>query len=52
VDLARYKEQTPQSRIAGVHFFTFGGFERTAAWANQIAGGNFEVTEGGKLMLI
>ncbi|OLD20583.1 MAG: hypothetical protein AUI91_06590 [Acidobacteria bacterium 13_1_40CM_3_56_11] len=52
VDLARYKEQTPQSRIAGVHFFTFGGFERTAAWANQIASGNFEVTEGGKLMLI
>lgn len=51
VDLARYKEHTPQSRVSGVHFFTFGGFERTAEWANQIASGNFEVTEGGKLVL-
>ncbi len=42
--LAQYKERTPQSRIAGVHFFPFGGFKRTAEWANNIVAGNFEIT--------
>jgi len=40
--LAEYKRNTPDSRITGVHFFTFGGFEKTAEWANNVAAGNFE----------
>ena len=52
VELVRYKERTPLSQIAGIHFFTFGGFEKTAAWVNRVASGNFEVTEDGKLVLI
>jgi methylenetetrahydrofolate reductase (NADPH) len=51
VGLARYKNAHPESRVAGVHFFTFGGFQKTAEWANRVAAGNFEVTEGGGLML-
>jgi methylenetetrahydrofolate reductase (NADPH) len=47
VALARHKERTPQSRIAGVHFFTFGGFNKTADWANRIVAGDFELTEDG-----
>jgi methylenetetrahydrofolate reductase (NADPH) len=43
VKLADYIERTPQTRISGLHFFTFGGFERTAEWANQVAAGNFEI---------
>jgi methylenetetrahydrofolate reductase (NADPH) len=49
VALARHRERTPQTRISGVHFFTFGGFEKTAAWANKIAAGEFEFTEAGGL---
>src|SRR5262249_44180308 len=30
VGLARYRTRQPQTRIAGVHFFPFGGFKRTA----------------------
>ena len=43
VALARHKEQAPQTRVSGVHFFTFGGFEKTAAWANRIVAGEFEL---------
>jgi methylenetetrahydrofolate reductase (NADPH) len=42
VGLARHREQNPQSHIGAVHFFPFGGFKRTAEWANKIASGNFE----------
>jgi methylenetetrahydrofolate reductase (NADPH) len=52
VALARYKDRTPQTRLTGVHFFTFGGFEKTAKWANKIVEGNFEVTEDGRLVII
>ncbi len=49
VELARYKEQTPQSKISGIHFFPFGGLKKTADWANKIVAGNFEVTADGGL---
>jgi methylenetetrahydrofolate reductase (NADH) len=45
--LARHRLESPQTRIAGVHFFTFGGFERTAEWANAIVHGDFELTDAG-----
>jgi len=47
IALARYKARNPQSRISNVHFFPFGGFERTADWANDIVDGRFEVTADG-----
>jgi methylenetetrahydrofolate reductase (NADPH) len=47
VNLARYRDQNPQTRIAGLHFFPFGGFKRTAEWANSVAGGSFDVTDDG-----
>jgi len=47
VDLARYKDRTPQTRITGLHFFPFGGFDRTAEWANNIVAGNFELADDG-----
>jgi methylenetetrahydrofolate reductase (NADPH) len=49
VALAAYKELNPQSRLTGVHFFTFGGFKKTADWANKIVAGDFELTEDGGL---
>ena len=52
VALAGYRDRTPESRLAGAHFFTFGGFKKTAEWANRIVEGNFEVTEDGGLVLI
>jgi methylenetetrahydrofolate reductase (NADPH) len=45
--LAAYKAKAPQTRVMGLHFFTFGGFEKTAEWANQIVAGNFELTASG-----
>jgi len=52
VGLARYKHKTPDSRLSRVHFFTFGGFQPTAEWANKIVDGNFEMTEDGGLVII
>jgi methylenetetrahydrofolate reductase (NADPH) len=49
VTLAGHKEQTPQSPLNGVHFFPFGGFKKTADWANKVVDGNFEFTDDGGL---
>jgi methylenetetrahydrofolate reductase (NADPH) len=49
VTLAQYKNRTPHSRLRGVHFFPFGGFKKTAEWANRIVAGDFELTEEGGL---
>jgi methylenetetrahydrofolate reductase (NADPH) len=49
VSFAKYKEENPQSHINSFHFFPFGGFKKTADWANKIAAGNFEVTADGGL---
>jgi methylenetetrahydrofolate reductase (NADPH) len=49
VALATHKDNTPSSPLAGVHFFPFGGFKKTADWANKIVAGQFEVTSGGGL---
>jgi methylenetetrahydrofolate reductase (NADPH) len=47
VGLAQYKERNPGSHLTGVHFFPFGGFKRTAEWANKIVAGDFELTGEG-----
>ncbi len=48
VALASHKERHPESHFSAVHFFPFGGFKKTADWANKVVAGNFEVTaEGG-----
>jgi methylenetetrahydrofolate reductase (NADPH) len=44
VALARYRDRTPDSHLAGIHFYTFGSFARTVRWANQVLAGNFEWT--------
>jgi methylenetetrahydrofolate reductase (NADPH) len=45
VGLAKYKSRQPQTRLAGVHFFPFGGLKRTAEWLNKIVDGEFELTD-------
>ncbi len=45
VAVARHRAASAQSRISGIHFFTFGGFEKTAQWANRIVEGRFDLTE-------
>lgn len=49
VGLVGHKDQTPDCHFQGVHFFPFGGFKKTADWANKVVAGNFEVTEDGGL---
>jgi len=48
--LARHREQTPDSRLAGVHFYTFGSFARTVRWANDVLAGKLEVVEEGAVV--
>jgi len=52
VNLVRYKEKNPDSHLAGIHFFPFGGFKRTAAWANKIAEGHFELNSDGTELIV
>jgi len=47
VSLAGYRQQQPQTRMQGVHFFPFGGLKRTAEWLAKIAQGDFELTSKG-----
>jgi methylenetetrahydrofolate reductase (NADPH) len=47
VALADHCERAPQSHVRGLHFFTFGGFAKTADWANKIVSGDFDLTEEG-----
>ncbi len=47
VGLAQYRQQQPQTRLRGVHFFPFGGLKRTAEWLAKIAQGAFEITGKG-----
>ncbi|HLE57780.1 MAG TPA: methylenetetrahydrofolate reductase [Rhodothermia bacterium] len=49
VGLAAHCEQHPESRLTGIHFFPFGGFKKTADWANKVVAGNFEFTDDGGL---
>ena len=37
----------PADGVTGLHFFTFGGSRRTAAWLGALAAGRFETAEGG-----
>ncbi len=39
--LARARMEDPGSLLRGVHFYPFGGFVRTAAWAGAVAEGRF-----------
>jgi methylenetetrahydrofolate reductase (NADPH) len=49
VGLATHRDKMPQSHLSGVHFFPFGGFKKTADWANKVVAGNFEITSDGGL---
>jgi methylenetetrahydrofolate reductase (NADPH) len=42
---ARYNQENPASKLAGAHFFSFGGVVRTGAWANRIVAGKFELNK-------
>ena len=43
VDIASATAEDAASRFARAHFFPLGGFARTAAWANALSEGRFEV---------
>jgi methylenetetrahydrofolate reductase (NADPH) len=44
VGLAAHREKHPSSHLTGIHFFPFGGFKKTADWANKVVAGDFEFT--------
>ncbi len=49
VALAKYRTENPQTLIAGLHFFPFGGLKRTSDWLAKLAAGEFEFTGDGGL---
>lgn len=46
VGLARLLEEEPSVPLAGLHFYPFGGFRRTAAWINAVTAGRFTLEAG------
>ena len=46
-DLANYRAAHPDCGIQGIHLYPLGGFEKSAAWASAVAGGEIEPHEGG-----
>lgn len=47
VAVARALAADPDSTFSAYHFFPFGGFERTVAWARTLAAGRFALTPDG-----
>lgn len=43
VRFAAARATDPGSRIAGAHFFAFGGVAKSARWVNAVRAGNFEL---------
>ena len=39
IDFARHRAANPDTRIAGAHFFAFGGVAKCARWANAVRDG-------------
>lgn len=52
IALAKHKGENPNSRIAGMHFFPFGGFKRTATWINKVVDGQFELSKDGTGLMV
>ncbi|MEO5764780.1 MAG: metFprotein [Casimicrobiaceae bacterium] len=50
--LARERLADPASKIERVHFFPFGSFYATAAWAGALARGAFTVDEAGESVIV
>lgn len=46
--LAAYKAAHPSVKLAGVHFFPFGGLDQTVRWLDAIVGGDFEIQDDGR----
>jgi methylenetetrahydrofolate reductase (NADPH) len=47
LDLANFAGTHPGANIRGVHIFPLGGFEKSAAWANAVVAGEFEIKSDG-----
>lgn len=47
-DLARYAAEDPDCGIKRVHMYPLGGLRRSAAWANAVAEGDFEMKHDGR----
>lgn len=45
--IANYRAANPDCGIDGVHIFPFGGFEKSASWANAVAAGQFSMNPDG-----
>ncbi|MEO1188903.1 MAG: methylenetetrahydrofolate reductase [Pseudomonadota bacterium] len=43
VGFANHRSIVGSQRIAGIHFFPFGGFAKTAAWADALRKGTFKI---------
>lgn len=48
VELARAAAERPERGLASLHFYPFGGFRRTAAWARALAEGRFRLAGDGR----
>jgi len=42
-DIAEFVNQDPDTCIQAFHFYSFGGFKRTANWLNAVKNGDFEM---------
>jgi len=47
-DLARYRAEDPSCGIHKVHMYPLGGMRKSAAWAYQVADGEFDMRKDGK----
>jgi len=52
VDLVQYKLKNSATHLAGIHFFPFGGFKRTAAWVNKVVDGQFDLNSDGTGLIV
>ena len=52
LELARAKASDAESKLETIHYFPFGSFQATAAWANAVAKGSFDFTDEGNDLVV
>ena len=51
-DLADYKEEHPNSKLAKLHFYAFGGIKTTSKWLYDVINSNLEINSKNEFKII
>ena len=51
-DLADYKEEYPNSKLTKLHFYAFGGIQRTSEWLDDVTNSKLQISGNNEFQII